>query len=75
MVVTWLIEYLGLAEWVSRWRFEESRYIAQHGGAGDQSVTMNRSPSGVDIVRDFGDTKMALLGSRLTSSSWGRFGI
>lgn len=75
MVVTWLIEYLGPAEWLSRWSLEESRYIVQHGGASDQSVTMNRSPSGVDNVRDFGDTKMALLGSRLTPSSWGRFEI
>ena len=39
--------------------------MVQDGGASDQSVTMNRSPSGVDYVRDFGDTKMALLGSSL----------
>lgn len=65
----------GLAKRLSCWSLEESRYIDRHGGASDQSVTMNRSPSGIDHVRDFGDTKMALLGSRLVCSSWGRLGI
>lgn len=54
-----------LAKWLPCRCLEQSRYSIQDGGVSDQSVTMNWSPSGVDNVRGFGDTKMALLGSSL----------
>lgn len=63
-----------LAKWLPVRLPYESSYIVRDGGASDKSVTTDSPPSGVDYVRDFGDTKMALLGSSLgavfAGSAW-----